>query len=124
MNQQYAIQQQIQDLNYKIDQLQQMVMHLSRQLSEAMASGPLEGPRPHDESLGSPILGDVDEIASSLQHKDILPDDPTSPPFWFLDIAQPATSELQIYRLTAQLTAAYHRIAALEERLMAQRSHL
>jgi hypothetical protein len=31
------------------------------------------------------------------------------------------SSELQIQRLTAQLTAAYHRIAALEEQLLAKR---
>ncbi|BFM39427.1 hypothetical protein [Synechocystis sp. LKSZ1] len=121
MNQQYVLQQQIQDLSHKIDQLQQMVMHLSRQFSEVLAPGHLEGPRQDTASGAS--LGEVDETVLSLQHKDILPDEPESPPFWFLDIAQPATSELQIYRLTAQLTAAYHRIAALEERLMAQRSH-
>jgi hypothetical protein len=31
------------------------------------------------------------------------------------------SSEVQIQRLTAQLTAAYNRIAALEEQLLAQR---
>jgi hypothetical protein len=31
--------------------------------------------------------------------------------------------EIQIQRLTAQLTAAYNRIAALEELLLAQRIH-
>ncbi|NEO26340.1 MAG: hypothetical protein F6K03_05435, partial [Kamptonema sp. SIO4C4] len=30
--------------------------------------------------------------------------------------------DLQVRRLTAQVTAAYHRIAALEEQLLAQRS--
>ena len=33
------------------------------------------------------------------------------------------TPEVQIQRLTAQLTAAYNRIAALEEQLLAQRIH-
>jgi hypothetical protein len=33
------------------------------------------------------------------------------------------SQELQMQRLMAQLTAAYNRIAALEEQLMAQRIH-
>jgi hypothetical protein len=33
------------------------------------------------------------------------------------------TADLQVQRLTAQLTAAYNRIAALEEQLLAQRTH-
>lgn len=33
------------------------------------------------------------------------------------------SSDVQIQRLTAQLTAAYNRIAALEEQLMAARVH-
>jgi hypothetical protein len=33
------------------------------------------------------------------------------------------TPEIQIQRLTAQLTAAYNRIAALEEQLMKDRIH-
>lgn len=33
------------------------------------------------------------------------------------------TAEIQIQRLTAQLTAAYNRIAALEEQLLAKRIH-
>ena len=124
MNQQYTIQRQIQDLSHKIDQLQQVVMHLSRQFSEVIDPVPLEEPSSCDQSARTPGLDSVAAAAPSLQHKDILPDELESPPFWFLDIAQPATSELQIYRLTAQLTAAYHRIAALEERLIAQRAHL
>jgi hypothetical protein len=38
-----------------------------------------------------------------------------------LNSDQPVSADLQIRRLTAQLTAAYHRIAALEEQIMAQR---
>jgi hypothetical protein len=33
------------------------------------------------------------------------------------------TQDIQIQRLTAQLTAAYNRIAALEEQLVANRIH-
>lgn len=36
---------------------------------------------------------------------------------------QPLTSEVQVQRLTAQLTAAYNRIAALEEQLLSHRIH-
>ncbi len=37
------------------------------------------------------------------------------------NLGQDITPEVQVQRLTAQLTAAYNRIAALEEQLLAQR---
>ncbi len=55
-----------------------------------------------------------------LEHKDVLVDDE------YLNkssqnIDGELTSEIQIQRLTAQLTAAYNRIAALEEQLLSKR---
>ncbi|WP_293137158.1 hypothetical protein [Okeania sp. SIO3I5] len=55
-----------------------------------------------------------------LEHKDVLVDDN------YLNkssqnIDRELTSEIQIQRLTAQLTAAYNRIAALEEQLLSKR---
>ena len=55
-----------------------------------------------------------------LEHKDVLVDDN------YLNkssqnIDGELTSEIQIQRLTAQLTAAYNRIAALEEQLLSKR---
>ncbi|MCL2924650.1 MAG: hypothetical protein MGF17_08500 [Trichodesmium sp. MAG_R04] len=55
-----------------------------------------------------------------LEHKDVLVDDN------YLNkssqnVDEELTSNIQIQRLTAQLTAAYNRIAALEEQLLSKR---
>ena len=57
-----------------------------------------------------------------LEHKDILLDDS------YFDknsqsLEKELSAEIQIQRLTAQLTAAYNRIAALEEQLLSKRMH-
>lgn len=57
-------------------------------------------------------------LASALEHKDVLLDDHyLQGNSW--DQEQELSPEIQIQRLTAQLTAAYNRIAALEEQLLA-----
>lgn len=57
-----------------------------------------------------------------MEHKDVLADGDE------LDAhlhngERELSPEIQIQRLTAQLTAAYNRIAALEEQLLARRIH-
>lgn len=56
-----------------------------------------------------------------MEHKDVLTDG------IYLDMHRQSgdniTPEIQIQRLTAQLTAAYNRIAALEEQLLRERIH-
>ncbi|WP_197064914.1 hypothetical protein [Leptolyngbya sp. KIOST-1] len=64
-------------------------------------------------------LGLLDSVC---EHKDILLDSS------YLDLDRQNTEttfspDVQIQRLTAQLTAAYNRIAALEEQLLASRVH-
>jgi hypothetical protein len=56
-----------------------------------------------------------------LKHKDILSDGIVEMNYQTTD--KQITPEIQIQRLTAQLTAAYHRIAALEEQLLRQRAY-
>lgn len=59
------------------------------------------------------------------KHKDILVDDQKSSPKRFPINSLPEddiSCEDQVQRLTAQLTAAYHRIASLEDQLLANRS--
>ncbi len=60
-----------------------------------------------------------------LDHKDVLVDDEyESRRDWPESMSESLLSpELQIQRLTAQLTAAYNRIAALEEQLLSKRIH-
>ncbi|MGK7918355.1 MAG: hypothetical protein AB4038_22945 [Prochloraceae cyanobacterium] len=62
-------------------------------------------------------------LNSVMEHKDILLDGSN----WENDINPQSehtlSPDIQIRRLTAQLTAAYNRIAALEEQLLARRIH-
>lgn len=60
---------------------------------------------------------------SSMDHKDILKDHRAGESSFPSSGQQTMSTELQIQRLTAQLTAAYNRIAALEEQLIARRVH-
>ncbi|NES66594.1 MAG: hypothetical protein F6K24_15710, partial [Okeania sp. SIO2D1] len=55
-----------------------------------------------------------------LEHKDVLVDDDYMNQ-GSQNMDGELTSEIQIQRLTAQLTAAYNRIAALEEQLLSRR---
>ncbi|MEM1254443.1 MAG: hypothetical protein AAGI69_18580 [Cyanobacteria bacterium P01_H01_bin.21] len=61
-------------------------------------------------------------LDEAFDHKDILNDEPH---FGVdqLSGSQSLSPEIQVQRLTAQLTAAYNRIAALEEQLLAHRAH-
>lgn len=56
-----------------------------------------------------------------LRHKDVLEDDDHYGDNDFSMQDRPLALDMQVQRLTAQLTAAYNRIAALEERLLSQR---
>ena len=60
---------------------------------------------------------------SSMEHKDVLKDHRSGESSSPTSGQQAMSTELQIQRLTAQLTAAYNRIAALEEQLVARRVH-
>lgn len=78
-----------------------------------------------DDNLPSPEipLYDLDQdeyIGTKWEHKDILNDVLYSEMNYQIG-GQEITPEIQIQRLTAQLTAAYHRIAALEDQLLQER---
>ncbi|MFN5515081.1 MAG: hypothetical protein ACK5CA_10115 [Cyanobacteriota bacterium] len=57
-----------------------------------------------------------------LIHKDILPDEALNSPWLGDGHPTPLSCDQQLHRLSAQLTVAYHRIAVLEEQLLAWRS--
>ena len=126
-----SLEEQIQTLNFKIDQLHRIVLDLNQQIRtltdkqaiffsdhDVQSSAPIDRPyiplEPSSEA--------IDQVAARIIHKDILIDEDDNLSFWGLQNEQPLTAEIQIHRLTAQVTAAYHRIAALEEQLMAQRT--
>jgi len=122
------LQDQVSVLSNKVDSLHQMLEQLASQTAEMLSSlkrsekrsdggsSPSDSPtRQTYQSYQSQSLFD-----SAMEHKDILSD------VMFLDSEahgsdRRITPEIQIQRLTAQLTAAYNRIAALEEQLIAQR---
>jgi TolA-binding protein len=148
-----GMQQQIFTLNRKVDQLYDIVERMSHQVStltaqkqppsterymgeKSMSERHLserqlsrsESTRPEPFRLETEPLMISDSYNSGsysqgmMEHKDILQDDPqqgnatsSSDANWSADI--------QIRRLTAQLTAAYNRIAALEEQLLSYRIH-
>lgn len=61
------------------------------------------------------------DLRQDLRHKDILEDDDHYGESDFSTQDRPLALDIQVQRLTAQLTAAYNRIAALEEQLLSQR---
>jgi hypothetical protein len=136
------LQRQIMELNYKVDRLSQIVERITRQESfpEAQIQEQIEPTKQFNSRLNK--VSSLDEIPqlshnvseNSLQanlpliigHKDIIDDEDSiseKSDYSNSQVRHEMSCELQVQRLTAQLTAAYHRIAALEEQLLAKRNH-
>ncbi|MDB9525028.1 hypothetical protein PN498_03430 [Oscillatoria sp. CS-180] len=119
------IQEQVTLLTQKVDALHQVVEQVDSRVSEILVksqsqpeSNILDDERhPHIMSSSSGQRGEA-----LLVHKDILMDSAYIDPETSGDDTV-LSPEVQIQRLTAQLTAAYNRIAALEEQLLAIRTH-
>lgn len=120
------LQKQILTLSYKLDALYQMIEQLDNKVAQALSDRSLD--RTHQtkdnyventEAGRFQLRGHI-SLNSELEHKDVLIDG------IYLDTNLQAgdkniTPEIQTQRLTAQLTAAYNRIAALEEQLLLKR---
>jgi uncharacterized coiled-coil protein SlyX len=122
-----TLQKQITHLSTKVDSLHQVIEQLNVKVSEvlsdsnrALGTGMNQvqpsgmSSRYYSQGLSAQNMG--------LDHKDVLSDTNS------LDASSSSSErelapEIQIRRLTAQLTAAYNRIAALEEQLLAHRLH-
>lgn len=131
------LQHQIQILCDKVDQLQAEVSalrqinalpcldHLPCLVVTEHPAPPRLSPEAKPIAPATPPTLIPDEVYNHLSdyltHKDVIEDDDTLLPFWPHSERSRLTPDLQIRRLTAQLTAAYHRIAALEEQVIAQR---
>ncbi len=112
----------------KVADLYEMVAHINTKMSLIFAE---------QELIGSPVIEppklDIKEhqiygrnrviFEPSEEHKDVLVESKSSVNDSIQYLDQELTPDLQIQRLTAQLTAAYNRIAALEERLLAEKIH-
>lgn len=115
------LQEQVTHLNGRIDALYTVVERLSSQttevLTELRTNSPITPPKPSVSRYYGHYMS-----TPEMEHKDVLVDSnyPESDSQQGERVLAP---EVQIQRLTAQLTAAYNRIAALEEQLLSRRVH-
>jgi hypothetical protein len=122
-----TLQIQIGDLKDKVERLYELVERISLQV-QGLSDNKQTMSNPESYSLSAfarrkSVFPSESALESQLTHKDILVDDNSS------TSSNPSNNEsnpnispdIQIRRLTAQLTAAYNRIAALEEQLLTYR---
>ena len=122
-----TLQKQISELRGKIDSLHELIEEIGTQVKGLSNQS---SPRVEQESYSLPsftssdrnLVGQTNEAEYQLTHKDILVDDNSSSSSTNSS-SDNLAPDTQIRRLTAQLTAAYNRIAALEEQLLTYRIH-
>ncbi|MBL1209965.1 hypothetical protein [Geminocystis sp. GBBB08] len=140
----YKRKQELINLQRKVNQLYSIIKQLGEYIGweeiENISLSDLEGNKypesnhyhvSHLKSVGDRGIVLYDRMLNKENnrantHKDILMDDDTiSSEFSdYTQVDNNISSEEQVYRLTAQLTAAYHRIASLEDQLLAIRSQV
>ncbi|XHX77779.1 MAG: hypothetical protein RBJ76_25640 [Stenomitos frigidus ULC029] len=113
-------------MSTKVDALYQLIEQLSSKLSDVAVECKFRAVQPQD-SEGSAIdqhqsYQTYAGLGSSMEHKDVLADRNGIHSTTHSGERQLAP-EVQVQRLTAQLTAAYNRIASLEEQLLSRRIH-
>ncbi|MEH2276572.1 MAG: hypothetical protein V7K40_17715 [Nostoc sp.] len=120
------LQQQILTLSKKLDALCQVIEQLDGKVTQAFSECSLANTQAKDNYQENDVAGAYQfkgriSLNPEMEHKDVLTDG------IYLDMHRQSgdniTPEIQIQRLTAQLTAAYNRIAALEEQLLKERIH-
>ncbi|MEG4232823.1 hypothetical protein QUA40_12030 [Microcoleus sp. Pol11C3] len=121
-----ALRQQVTVLSQQVEALYKLIENLNEKLLESAQETKLtqqrnecSGTVGNDKTSSYQSYSRLDGL---LDHKDILLDDS------YFDknsqsLEKELSAEIQIQRLTAQLTAAYNRIAALEEQLLSKRMH-
>ncbi len=121
------LQKQILTLSHKLDALCQIIEQLDVKVAQTFSECSLANTQAknndleHSNGRHYQLKGKI-SLNPDMEHKDVLTDS------IYLDINPQdkdkiLTPEIQIQRLTAQLTAAYNRIAALEEQLLRDRIH-
>jgi hypothetical protein len=110
-------------LSGRVDALYTLLEQINDKVSSLMSlPGMLEANPGHQFGVSPPTIRLGRGLEQFSGHKDILADEPNWDPE-HTGQGQPLSQEIQIQRLTAQLTAAYNRIAALEEQLLSYRAH-
>ncbi|MEM6714646.1 MAG: hypothetical protein AAF622_06200 [Cyanobacteria bacterium P01_C01_bin.147] len=112
-------------MTQKVDALHQLIDQVNDRVTEILSSSqshPEAGVLLDDRAVASTAaVSQIHRGEALLMHKDVLMDSV------YLESELTAkestlSPEIQIQRLTAQLTAAYNRIATLEEQLLASRA--
>lgn len=123
-----TLEKQLLALQEKVDALYQIIEQLNVKFLEAIDTGKVK----LNSEVKEPVNINYSKYSnpwyqsygdSSMEHKDVLKDHRSGESSSQASGQQSMSTELQIQRLTAQLTAAYNRIAALEEQLVARRVH-
>lgn len=120
-----ALRQQVTALTEQVNALYKLVEDLNQKLCGStvetkLAQQPKNDPPASSAADRTLSYQNYSSLDAVWEHKDILLDDS------YFDknsqsFEKELTADIQIQRLTAQLTAAYNRIAALEEQLLAKR---
>lgn len=120
------LQTQILTLSHKLDALCQVIEKLDTKVAQAFSECSLANTQAKNNVENSDVnryqFQKPTSFNPEMEHKDVLTDS-LSLEMNRQGSEQNLTPEIQIQRLTAQLTAAYNRIAALEEQLMKVRIH-
>ncbi len=127
-------------LEQKVDRLYAIVEHLTQRLDESIQISKSMSNHSYSSIEQESVRENTDQWSSvgsrqstddlhhrgcsaMMGHKDVLLDDDSNTSRTTASDGEKVSSEIQIRRLNTQLTAAYNRIAALEEQLLAQRIH-
>jgi len=119
-----SVENQVTVLNLKIDALHQMIEQVNQKLAEVLEKAAAASSRSSASTASSSAYSSYGRtvIESAIEHKDVLVDQ-NHLNSAYQNGGKQLAPEVQIQRLTAQLTAAYNRIADLEEHLLYQRIH-
>lgn len=121
-----ALHVEIQTLSSRVDSLSRLIEQMSQRVSdvaiECKAGSEQLGRSDSRYVAGYRSSGSYAHLDGTLDHKDILVESNGLDALSHQGERQ-LSPEIQIQRLTAQLTAAYNRIAALEEQLLLKRVH-
>ena len=122
------LQEQVLTLGHKLDVMSNLIEQLDSKVSKIISGYQTENMIGHDKNTNEHMpnyqlnghLHFHSSFEHEMEHKDILSDGMYSDTN-LQGGDRHLTPEVQIQRLTAQLTAAYNRIAALEEQLLTKR---
>ncbi len=120
-----TLQKQLSILSNKVDGLYQLIEQLSDRIGDVVSECQKTDQANRADSemtVGHRAYRVQSYFESTMEHKDVLIDNDSLEASFQLSERQ-VSPEIQIQRLTAQLTAAYSRMAALEDQLIAKRVH-